>query len=337
LAKLTPLAPAEDLLISLFAMPEASVFISKAYFLLRLCGSAQTAIITMYILDSLETFQKWQKDWEVMVMKNEKIIAIVVGLLLVMGQVHAGKPGGKPPKEGGGGKGGFGELGNGCVTFIPGPNTNSFDNIHDDGVNPTYCNGTDGQVSIPVRLRVDTKKFNKEGRYYGFAYEKCGIGESWCNGGAELARGQMGNEFVLDINLDGEEVLVSNGGLDMTLMTPQHVTRVGIGFFIDNDHGLNFSSEYDEFGELNDRACFEDPDLGPSNAEPLWVRCEADVDSDELCDLWTVSTFELLPGGGFGFGKAQACLKNGLFSMLDPNVDADFTISICVMGTGACQ
>ena len=35
-------------------------------------------------------------------MKKMTFLVNVVGLLLVMGQVHAGKPGGKPPKDGGG-------------------------------------------------------------------------------------------------------------------------------------------------------------------------------------------------------------------------------------------
>lgn len=279
-------------------------------------------------------------------MKKVTLLVIFVGLLLALGQVHAGKGGGKPPKDGGGDKGGFGELGNGCVTFIPGPG-GSFPSpgegsIHDDSAS-SYCNGTDGQISIPVRLRVDTKKFNKEGRYYGFVYENC-EGEPWCAGGAELARGQMGNEFVW---ID-EDLVLLEGGLDMTLMPditgdstdldyPLNVTRVGMGFFIDNDHQLSFSNEY------NDRGCFDEDSI----AEPLWVRCDADVGggpdgrSDGLCDRWTVSTFPLSPDrndSNDGFVEdgtsVNACLKNGIFVMEELNVQADFTIEVCVMGTG---
>lgn len=282
-------------------------------------------------------------------MKKVTISVVALGLLLALAQVHAGKPGGKPPKDDGGDKGGFGELGNGCVTFVGGPDENFQTGIHDDfesSLSRRYCNGTDGQVSIPVRLRVDTKKFNKENRYYGFEYDLCN-GADWCDGGAKLARGQMGNEFVWaeDPAGSGNEVLVPwEGGLDMTLMpapvfgSDLNVTRVGMGFSIDNGHGLSFSNEY------NDRGCFGDI----SDAEPLWVRCDADVGGgveggvevpDGLCDRWTVSTFPLSPYGGFaGETPVKACLKNGIFVMEDPNVSADFTIEVCVMGTGEdCQ
>jgi hypothetical protein len=283
-------------------------------------------------------------------MKKVTISIVALGLLLALVQVHAGKPGGKPPKDGGDDKGGFGELGNGCVTFVEGPDGSlPAPRIHDDSLSRRYCNGTDGQVSIPVRLRVDTKKFNKENRYYGFEYENCDA--DWCDGGAKLARGQMGNEFVWaeDPGDPNNEVLVLwEGGLDMTLMpadpndpafdSNSNVTRVGMGFFIDNNHGLSFSNEY------NDRGCFGDI----SDAEPLWVRCDADVGGgveggvevpDGLCDRWTVSTFPLSPNGGFAAGPpVKACLKNGIFVMEDPSVTADFTIKICVMGTGEdCQ
>jgi hypothetical protein len=287
-------------------------------------------------------------------MKKMTISVVALGLLLALAQVHAGKPGGKPPKDDGGDKGGFGELGNGCVTFVQGPDgsfpTPGTGRIHDDSelsLSRRYCNGTDGQVSIPVRLRVDTKKFNKENRYYSFEYDDCNAAD-WCDGGAKLAHGQMGNEYVWaeDPDDSNNEILVLwEGGLDMTLMPADpdypafgsnlNVTRVGMGFFIDNDHQLSFSNEY------NDRGCFGES----SDAEPLWVRCDADVGggveggADGLCDRWTVSTFPLSPDGGFAEGPpVNACLKNGIFVMEDPNVRADFTIEVCVMGTGEdCQ
>jgi hypothetical protein len=286
-------------------------------------------------------------------MKKVTISVVALGLLLALAQVHAGKPGGNPPKD----KGGFGELGNGCVTFVDGPDgsfpTPGTGRIHDDdselSLSRRYCNGTDGQVSIPVRLRVDTKKFNKENRYYGFEYDDCNAAD-WCDGSAKLARGQMGNEFVwVEYPEDSgdEQLVLLEGGLDMTLMpAPEfgsnlNVTRVGMGFFIDNNHGLSFSNEY------NDRGCFGDI----SDAEPLWVRCDADVGGgvdggpDGLCDRWTVSTFPLSPdpddsNDGFVAGglPVNACLKNGIFVMEEPSVRADFTIEVCVMGTGEdCQ
>jgi hypothetical protein len=332
---------------SLAIRSSLSVSLVKACTLV--CGCAHLFREIRFILEAsaIRDTGLGRTELENFVMKKVTFLVIVVSLLLVIGETYAGKPGGKPPKDDGGGKGGFGELGNGCVTFIPGPD-GFFGSINDDSIDSTYCNGTDGQVSIPVRLRVDTKKFNKEGRYYGFDYDECSPSESWCNEGAELARGQMGDEYVWidDPGAPGTDILVRGDGLDMTLMKPTDITRVGMGFFIDNDHGLSFSNEY------NDRGCFD------GDAEPLWVRCDGDVGPldtagvpDGLCDLWTVSTYPLSPNGGFVedpsvapqtnpltyLPSVKACLKDGIFIILDESVKADFTLEVCVLGTGACQ
>jgi hypothetical protein len=231
---------------------------------------------------------------------------IVMGLLLAVGQVFA-KGGG----SGGSGKGGFGELGDGCVKFVSPAGAN----VSDDG-DGRYCNGSDGQVSVPVHLRFDTKKFNKGHRWF------------WVEGTC------TDSDFSLDAEASAQCELLSYGydglmtnvtvvdeygeDLNWTDMGQGDVLDARMGIKIDNSHFLFF-------GPLN---CPErDPD-------PVYVRCEADTEpKDGLCDRWTISTDPLFPTTGGTFTDASsACFKSGAYGTFYSEVGMNFTMEVCVIG-----
>ena len=261
-------------------------------------------------------------------------VLVVVVLLVAMGQALAGKPGGKPPGgNGGSDKGGFGELGDGCLTFYNPPNNPVQGTIHDDSADSgkhIYCNGTDGQVSVPVRLRFDTKKFNADDRYFSI-WGSCSENteKELCISGVKGRFLQMGNEAE---SLTG---LIIGGGLDWTLMKKGAVTRVGMGVSIDNKHHLSFNK---------DGACDDDSVPGHPPTGPVYVRCDGNINdtgpnSDELCDQWTVSTdpsaVGLVPSNTAPYETATACFKTGVYGdFLDHEVIANFTWKVCVMGLG---
>lgn len=236
---------------------------------------------------------------------------IVMSLLLALGQVYAEPPGNKPPGgSGGSGKGGFGELGDGCVTFLSpgGPGT-----VHDDGFG-TYCNGSDGQVSVPVHLRLDTKKFNPGDRYFSIEGD-CSADpptstQALCDSGVD---GLMLNVTVVDE--------LGTTDLNWTEMTTgEESANARMGIKIDNSHFLYFDS----------LAC-SGSDLSPPR--PIHVRCDDDNNGDTFCDLWTISTYPDFRDTGFDDSASHACFKSGANGIFySEEVKADFTMEVCVMG-----
>jgi hypothetical protein len=260
-----------------------------------------------------------------MIAMKKVVPVILMGLLLAAGQAQAAK-GGKGGGGGGGGdKGGFGELGSGCLTFISG---NDYGRISDDGDGyGTYCNGTGGQVSVPVRLRFDTKKLNSDKREFRI-WGDCADPSSYLCGttgtGVKGLYLQMGKEADLTTGVSGDD------GLDWTSMSEGDTTRVEMGIKIDRNHFLYFNKN---------GVCW-DPDNGTKSGftDPVWVHCDGDHQGDGKCDQWTVST-ELgfatgdRPGDIFTENAANACLKSGAFGdFIDYSVIADFTWKVCVMG-----
>jgi hypothetical protein len=243
-------------------------------------------------------------------------LLILIGLLLALalGQAQAGKPGGKPTGgNGGSGKGGFGDLGDGCLTFQG--DLAARGRIYSDGLGK-YCNGTDGQISVPVLLRFDTKKFNRQKRFFTIHGDCSDVNstQDLCVSGANGLLLQMSDEA----NPDGTSKLTT---LNWTRMATGAVTRVEMGIKIDNDHFLYFDDGQSGLCNHQD-----------SQTGPVWVRCNGDANDDDLCDQWTVSTGDLNPGGSL---ETHACFKAGAYGeFLDPNVIADFTWGVCVMGLG---
>ena len=250
-------------------------------------------------------------------MKKTTMVVMTLGLLLALGAAHAKKGGQGGGGNGGGDKGGFGPLGDGCVTFLSGQGPGRFSG---DG-RGIYCNGTDGQISVPVRLRLDTKKFNGNKRFYWVWGECSGapvIGDQLCDddnpettNGDEIAHAQMSIE----------------SDLDMQAMGLGTFARVDMGIKIDRTHFLYY----------DDILC----NHPASPADRLWVRCDLDTNGDDLCDRWTVSTDSAFPeftdenDSEFASNSARACLKTGAYAdFIDYDVIADFTMKVCVMGTG---
>lgn len=215
------------------------------------------------------------------------------------------------PKNGGG-KGGFGDAGNGCVAFANAPGAGT---IHDDG-GGAYCNGSDGQVSVPKRLRMDTKKFNRNARTYWVDAMCLGgqsPGDAFCSDAvsADVFQSQMEYQWV-----DG--ALVPTDELDFQAMTPGEVTRVSLAVDVGFKRQLRYGNENGV--RVNCPA--------GTSGEPVWVGCEDDFNGDGFCDLWTLSTNSL---DGSGAPPARACLMNES-SVVDGDVQAEFTLGVCVLG-----
>jgi hypothetical protein len=247
--------------------------------------------------------------------------------------------------DGGGGKGGMGELGNGCVTFLHGDGEGTF---HDDSAYPpygdeTYCNGTDGQVSVPSRFRMDPKKFNKTDRKY-YAQVKCigyisGSGIEFCEKEIETRDVQSQLKYV-----EGPSGIWMPEGTDIELnfqeMAPPfndtyEVTRVSMSISVAKQHYLLFGNEFGQRVK-----CLSDSNFPVVYGAPVWARCDADFNDDTLCDAWTVSTFELDDtslGWDENVPSAHACLRGGTSGdMFWDDVQADFVFDICVLGI-SCQ
>lgn len=241
----------------------------------------------------------------------------IVGLLLALGQAYAKPPGSKPPGgSGGSGKGGFGELGDGCVTFLS--QEAGQGKVYDDG-RGSYCNGSDGQVSVPVRLRFDTKKFNPDDRYFRI-WGSC-IGE----GGDTDALCQSPGVDGLMLNVGGG---ASDPDWNWTTMAVKGERTARLGIKIDNSHFLYYDP--DQTGVCMDN------NFGVS-AGPIYVRCDADTPvngtRDGLCDIWTISTAPDFRESGFDVGASSACYKSGAYGgFYNHEVVADFTMEVCVMG-----
>lgn len=221
-------------------------------------------------------------------------------------------------KKGGGGTGGFGQLGNGCVTFLNAPDFGTF---HDDG-GGSYCNGTDGQVSVPKRFRLDTKKFNRNDRAYLLDAEcSSGTATGWsaCDGQVEV--GILQSQLRYEV-IGGE--LVATSELDFQSLQVGEIARVSLDLPVADSQRLKFGNENDPQVNCNE----------PANSAPVWISCDDDFNGDGFCDLWTVTTMNLggpdtLPGEG----DARACLKDtGAGVTLDGDVIADFMLELCVLG-----
>lgn len=240
---------------------------------------------------------------------------IILTLLLALGQAYANPPGNKPPKgSGGSGKGGFGELGDGCVTFV---NPDAPGTVYDDGLG-SYCNGTDGQVSVPLHLRLDLKKFNPDGRHFwieGDCSADPATDQALCG---SVVAGLMLNVTVLDELGDDK---------NWTEMLPGESADARMGIKIDNSHFLYF-----------------DPIIcSGGNSQLIHVRCDADTQvggtADGLCDIWTISTHPGFPWSqnpsqsDFDENASTACFKSGAYgSFYSHEVVANFTMEVCVMG-----
>ena len=238
-------------------------------------------------------------------MKKLISMMIVMGLLMTAGQVFA-----KGRGSGGSDKGGFGELGDGCVTFVSPAGAT----VSDDG-GGRYCNGSDGQVSVPVHLRLDTKKFNKGHRWFWV--------EGTCSDSPLDAEAQTQCQLLSE-GYDGlmTNVTVVENGVDLnwTEMSPNEVLKARMGIKIDNSHFL-----------------YLDPyDCSEGYSDPVYVRCEADTPpGDGLCDKWTISTdwgFPTLNNGGAFIHTPHACFKSGGYGSFYSVVEANFTLEVCVMG-----
>lgn len=221
---------------------------------------------------------------------------------------HAGDP--SCDSGGGGDTGGFGELGNGCVAF---ENPATLGTFHDDG-GGAYCNGTDGQVSVPKRLRLDTKKFNRNNRKY-LLDAICEANSSVCDGTVEVGvlQSQLRHRWV-----DGQLVATGEEELDFQGMAIGEIARVSVDLAIGKHARVLWGND------SGDRMRCPPP----SEAAPLWVQCLDDQNADGFCDLWTMTTANL---DGSAESDARACLKESSV-LLDGEITADFTMGICVLG-----
>jgi hypothetical protein len=251
-------------------------------------------------------------------------LLLCMGLLLTMSQAQAGKGGG------GSSKGGFGDLGDGCLTFVnpgnPHGTVTDFDagTVHDDDLG-SYCNGTDGQVSVPWHLRFDTKKFNPQNRHFRI-WGNC-VGE----GGDTQALCQGPGVDGLMLNLG---VGPSDSDWSWTQMSPDPanptntaVDRMGIK--IDKSHFLYFDPN-------PTGVCLDDTLAVPESIGLIHIRCNADANGDDLCDQWTISTDPAFPTGNdtFSENSSRACFRAGAYgSFYNHEVVADFTMEVCVMGS----
>jgi hypothetical protein len=248
--------------------------------------------------------------------KRSILTMIVLGMLIAVVQAYAA-PGGK----GGSGKGGFGELGNGCVTFLSPQGDGFIYDDYSDSLKTNYCNGSDAQVSVPVRLRLDMSKFNKKHRYFwidGDCNSATGdTTQALCKQGVEGLR--MG--LSLDTNgddWDWTEMSVSDGLKEATM-----------GVKIDNNHFLYFDPRTGGFCDTDGLGSIE-------AAGPVFVRCDGDTKVngivDGKCDMWTISTDPDFPDSTFD-NASSACFKSGAYGdFYNSDVTANFTIEVCVMG-----
>lgn len=228
---------------------------------------------------------------------------------------HAGDPGCDSDGGGGADAGGFGPLGTGCTVF---ENPATLGTFHDDG-GGAYCHGTDGQVSVPKRFRLDTKKFNGNDRKYYLTADACDADSPVCDGTVEvgLLQSQLRHRW-----LDGELVATGEEELDFQNMATGEIARVSVDLALGKSTRVLFGN--DSGARMRCRA--------PSQAAPVWVECLGDSNLDGFCDLWVMTTHNL---EGSAEPDAQACLKEWVKQsevLLDGEITADFTMDICVLG-----
>lgn len=221
-------------------------------------------------------------------------------------------------KNGDDSKGGFGDVGNGCVAFQPGGGEGT---IHED-VDEAYCNGTDGQVSMPKRLRMDTKKFNSNERVY---LVEATCAHSFCAGEREAEVFQSQLRYTWD-DAVGALVPQEDDELDFQAMSIGEIARVSMSIAAGRKLRLKFGNEHGL------RVQCPAGTAGEPTGGPLWARCEADDNGDGFCDLWTVTTLNLERVDDNDEPDARACLVNHHGKLLDGNVQADFILDVCVLG-----
>jgi hypothetical protein len=215
--------------------------------------------------------------------------------------MECGAPGGGDGGQntgGGGGKGGFGELGNACL-HLPEIGPDAYEGtIANDGVS-VYCHGEDGQISVPKRFRIDTKKFNES--------------QLWYN-----QDGTLYNPDEVPGDFNGKELNFQEMGVGDVERASMSVAAV------DNDYRLIFGKN--SGGSFR---CETDANTGP-----VWVKCEADSNEDGFCDRWTVSTSDLsdqpFPD------DARGCLKERDVEVAW-GVVANFEMDVCVLGGGLAE
>jgi hypothetical protein len=229
--------------------------------------------------------------------------------------------GGDSGQNTGGGKGGFGELGNACLNLPEMDPSADSGTIANDGVS-VYCHGEDGQISVPKRFRIDTKKFNGNDSSY---WVNADCGHVWCGGDQELKifqsqlwynqDGTLYNPDNVPGDFNGKELNFQEMGVGDVERASMSVAAV------DKDYRLVFGKN--SGGSVR---CQSDTNTGP-----IWVRCETDSNQDGLCDRWTVSTQDL--SGSASSDDARACLKERDVEVAW-DVVADFEMDVCVLGGG---
>lgn len=225
---------------------------------------------------------------------------------------------------GGGGQGGFGELGNACLNLPEmGPSADN-GTIANDGVS-VYCHGQDGQISVPKRFRIDTKKFNGNDSSY---WVDADCGHTWCGGDQELKIFQSQLWYNHDGTLyNPDNVPGDFNGIELNFqeMVAGDIERASMSVAaVDKDYRLVFGKN--SGGSFR---CQSDANTGP-----IWVKCELDSNQDELCDRWTISTSDL--SGSSSSDDARACLKERDVEVAW-GVVADFEMDVCVLGAGLAE
>jgi len=117
-------------------------------------------------------------------------------------------------------------------------------------------------------------------------------------------------------------VVDDDGDMNWTEMAVTEMLVARMGIKIDNSHFLYF-----------------DPLVCPeADPDPIYVRCDADTgggSADGLCDKWTISTdpdFPTFETPGSFDEPSRACFKSGAYGTFYSEVEAKFTMEVCVMG-----
>jgi hypothetical protein len=205
--------------------------------------------------------------------------------------------------QGNNNKGGFGDEGAGCASF-----RDSFDDsVRSDG-GGVYCNGTDGQVSVPKRFRIDLKKFNSNKRTI--------IVEPYCagaDGTLSLCLKSFQGEIVLQSlkeYVGGQE---QDGDLDFQSIGLDETRHAGLTIAFQFNRKNSFALSYGNDTSSDFSRC---PTFSAS--EPVSVTCTAVNPDSGNCAAWFVE-------GG------KACLKDALSGdILDDDVTARFGIELFV-------
>jgi hypothetical protein len=243
---------------------------------------------------------------DTMLLREKHIVIFLAAAILLAPSLSLAAKGGK----GKGGGNSSEDVGTGCLFYSDAPG----DGITSD-LGAVYCHGTDGQVTVPKRLRHDLKKFNENSRTI-VVDPVCWGGESVASGA--YCFGSPANAIIVQSHGGGDAdgiQLVSE--LNFPAMALNQVKRVALDFDLGKQLHIYFGN-----------ATF---DTGPTatcsgtQAAPAWVTC--DVHDGTSCTAWTISSFGPAPED-----DALACLirYKGGTQVEDSAVQADFTIVLSV-------